>query len=216
MYRSGSFHQQEKKIMKTLDFHWTLCDLISLETGVSLKFNYSTTHKNHFCFCFGYILHYTDPRIGVRLKMSRIRTNATKITSYYEVINCGCNGRIRICTNNCGSALGGQKAYRMPDSLRGAKFVVSTILTSSTYQGIARTQSPTIRNYAFELPTFGVIVGVNPTVVQWPGLTLEEPPSWSWLTSTPGKYASILLISWSYPPTFLNHIDHYFQNWSQH
>jgi hypothetical protein len=45
------------------------------------------------------------------------------------------------------------------------------------YQGIARTQSPTIRNYAFELPTFGVIVGVNPTVVQWPGLTLEEPPS---------------------------------------
>ncbi len=26
---------------------------------------------------------------------------------------------------------------------------------------------------------FGVIVGVKPTVVQWPGLTLEEPPSWS-------------------------------------
>jgi hypothetical protein len=44
-------------------------------------------------------------------------------------------------------------------------------------QGIARTQSPTNKNYAFELPTFGVIVGVNPTVVQWPGLTLEEPPS---------------------------------------
>ena len=59
------------------------------------------------------------------------------------------------------------------------------------YQGIARTQSPTNKNYAFELPTFGVIVGVNPTVVQWPGLTLEEPPSWSWLTSTPGKYALV-------------------------
>ena len=44
-------------------------------------------------------------------------------------------------------------------------------------QGIARTQSPTNKNYAFELPTFGVIVEVNPTVVQWKGLTLEEPPS---------------------------------------
>ena len=27
-------------------------------------------------------------------------------------------------------------------------------------------------------------------LVQWEGLTLEEPPSWSRLTSTPGKYAS--------------------------
>ena len=59
------------------------------------------------------------------------------------------------------------------------------------YKGKARTQSPTIKNYAFELPTFGVIVGVNQTVVQWKGLTLEEPPSWSWLTSTPGKYADL-------------------------
>ena len=51
------------------------------------------------------------------------------------------------------------------------------LYTPHVHQGIARTQSPTNRNYAFELPTFGVIVGVNPTVVQWPGLTLEEPPS---------------------------------------
>ena len=49
---------------------------------------------------------------------------------------------------------------------------------------------PTIKNCALELPTFGVIVGVSPTEVQWKGLTLEEPPSWSWLTSAPGKYAS--------------------------
>ena len=56
-------------------------------------------------------------------------------------------------------------------------------------KGIARTQSPTNKNYALELPTFGVIVGVSPTGVQWRGLTLEEPPSWSWLTSEPGKYA---------------------------
>jgi len=44
-------------------------------------------------------------------------------------------------------------------------------------QGIARTQSPTNKNYALELPTFGVIVGVSPAEVQWKGLTLEEPPS---------------------------------------
>ena len=43
--------------------------------------------------------------------------------------------------------------------------------------GIARTQSPTIKNYALELPTFGVIVGVSRTEVQWSGLALEEPPS---------------------------------------
>ena len=46
-----------------------------------------------------------------------------------------------------------------------------------TYQGIARTQSPTNKNYALELPTFGAIVGVSQTEVQWIGLTLEEPPS---------------------------------------
>ena len=63
-----------------------------------------------------------------------------------------------------------------------------TLLTRSD-QGIARTQSPTNKNYAFELPTFGVIVGVSRTEVQWSGLALEEPPSWSRLTSTPGKYA---------------------------
>ena len=45
------------------------------------------------------------------------------------------------------------------------------------YEGIARTQSPTNKNYAFELPTFGVIVGVSRTEVQWSGLALEEPPS---------------------------------------
>ena len=56
-------------------------------------------------------------------------------------------------------------------------------------KGIARTQSPTIKNYAFKLPTFGVIVGVILAEVQWQRLTLEEPPSWSRLTSTPGKYA---------------------------
>ena len=46
-------------------------------------------------------------------------------------------------------------------------------------QGIARTQSPTTRNCAPELPTFGAIAGFSPTGVQWKGLDLGDPPSWS-------------------------------------
>ena len=45
------------------------------------------------------------------------------------------------------------------------------------FKGIARTQSPTNKNDAFKLPTFGVIVRVSSTEVQWKSLTLEEPPS---------------------------------------
>ena len=55
--------------------------------------------------------------------------------------------------------------------------------------GIARTQSPTNKNYALKWSTFETIVGVNQPEVQWASLILEEPPSWSWLTSEPGKYA---------------------------
>ena len=40
-------------------------------------------------------------------------------------------------------------------------------------QEIARTQSPTIKNYALELPTFGAIVGVSQTEAQWNGLILD-------------------------------------------
>ena len=54
--------------------------------------------------------------------------------------------------------------------------------------GIARTQIPTNKNYALELLTFETIVGVSSPGVQWTGLTLGEPPSWSWLTPAPGKY----------------------------
>ena len=58
-----------------------------------------------------------------------------------------------------------------------------------TLWGESANAVPTNKNGVFKLPTFGVIVGVNQTEVQWKGLALEEPPSWSWLTSTPGKYA---------------------------
>ena len=46
-------------------------------------------------------------------------------------------------------------------------------------QEIARTQSPTIKNYALELPTLGATVGVSQTEAQWNGLILDKPPSWS-------------------------------------
>ena len=70
--------------------------------------------------------------------------------------------------------------------------------TSIVHQGIARTQSPTNKNYAFELPTFGVIVGVSQAEVQWKGLALEEPPSWSRFTSTPGKYTVEQSFLWTW------------------
>jgi len=48
---------------------------------------------------------------------------------------------------------------------------------------------PATKNYASEVSTLGILAGVNLLCVQWAGLTLEEPPIWSRLTSTPGKYA---------------------------
>ena len=56
--------------------------------------------------------------------------------------------------------------------------------------GSARTLDPTNKNYAPELSTFGIIIEVNQSEVQWTSLTLGEPPSWSGLTPVPGKYDS--------------------------
>ena len=55
--------------------------------------------------------------------------------------------------------------------------IYNNTLNQGADKGIARTQSPTNKNCAFELPTFGVIVGVSLAEVQWKGLALEEPPS---------------------------------------
>ena len=43
-------------------------------------------------------------------------------------------------------------------------------------QGLARTQIPTNKNCAPELPTFGVIAGVSYPEVQWNSLALGELP----------------------------------------
>ena len=56
-----------------------------------------------------------------------------------------------------------------------------TIMHVMWKKGLARTQIPTNRNYAPELPTFGVIARVSYSVVQWSSLALREPPWWSWL-----------------------------------
>ena len=56
-------------------------------------------------------------------------------------------------------------------------------------QGIARTQSPTNKNYVLKLLTFGTIVGVNFFQVQWRSLNLGKLPWWSQLIPGPGKYA---------------------------
>ena len=47
-------------------------------------------------------------------------------------------------------------------------------------QGRVWTQSPTTTNYAVQFPTFGEIVGVSTSGMQWISLVLGKPPSWSW------------------------------------
>ena len=44
---------------------------------------------------------------------------------------------------------------------------------------VSANADPTPTNYVPEIPTFGVFAGVNPTEVQWKGLILGKPPSWS-------------------------------------
>ena len=53
---------------------------------------------------------------------------------------------------------------------------------------------PHDRNYASEFPTFGEIAEVNSIGVQWSSLALGEPPCWSRLTPTPGKYVLMLVL----------------------
>jgi len=55
-------------------------------------------------------------------------------------------------------------------------------------QGQRERLDPTNKNYAPELSTFGIIIEVSHSGVQWSSLSLEKPPSWSWLISAPGKY----------------------------
>ena len=83
---------------------------------------------------------------------------------------------INICFNTLGGKI--QHLLFSGESKSEGNSTQSDFMFNQLFiKGIARTQSPTNKNYALELPTFGVIVGVSPTGVQWRGLALEEPPS---------------------------------------
>ena len=49
------------------------------------------------------------------------------------------------------------------------------ILMNNEYKGVSANADPTVRNCTTELPTFGVIAGVNQARVQWQGLARAEP-----------------------------------------
>ena len=83
-------------------------------------------------------------------------------------------------------------------------------------EGRARTQSPTLTNYAPEFPTFGEIAGFNATQVQWWSLDLKELPCWSqyplsqvsmptgvhfcdWSKSMHLKPSTMLYLKWTTP-----------------
>ena len=71
-------------------------------------------------------------------------------------------------------------------------------------KGTARTLVPTNKNCALEPPLFGVVVRVSPPGVQWMGLAVETPPSWSRSVSEPGKYALVMQTMCNIPsPVFL-------------
>ena len=52
---------------------------------------------------------------------------------------------------------------------------ISTSLVIKNCEGVSANADPTVRNYTTELPTFGVIAGVNQARVQWQGLARAEP-----------------------------------------
>jgi len=79
------------------------------------------------------------------------------------------------------------------DKVRFSSFIHLITYFSLKFQGIARTQSPTTRNYALDLPTFGVIAGVNPTEVQLKGLALGDRPRRS---PIPPCQVSMIYFAW--------------------
>ncbi len=77
------------------------------------------------------------------------------------------------------------------DPIHRRSFLIYVRLDNTIVQvlsGSARTLDPTSKNYAPELSTFGTIIEVNRSEVQWKSLSLEKLPSWSQLISAPGKY----------------------------
>ena len=55
-------------------------------------------------------------------------------------------------------------------------FTINSLCLIYFLSGSARTQDPTNKNYAPELSTFGIIIEVSQTEVQWSSLSLGKPP----------------------------------------
>ena len=64
--------------------------------------------------------------------------------------------------------ISGQESIQLSAMIR----MILTVLSGS-----ARTLDPTNKNYAPELSTFGIIIEVNRSEVQWNSLSLEKLPS---------------------------------------
>ena len=64
------------------------------------------------------------------------------------------------------------------DQHRGGAYFISVFqYIVQVLSGSARTLDPTNKNYAPELSTFGTIIEVNRSEVQWKSLSLEKLPS---------------------------------------
>ena len=75
-----------------------------------------------------------------------------------------------------------------PIHRRRSFYFISGFIIVQVLSGSARTLDPTNKNYAPELSTFGTIIEVNRSEVQWKSLSLGKLPSWSQLIPAPGKY----------------------------
>ena len=78
--------------------------------------------------------------------------------------------------------------FKDPTTIGDRNHLFCSLQLSGKLSGSARTLDPTNKNYAPELSTFGIIIEVNRSEVQWTSLSLEKLPSWSQLISAPGKY----------------------------
>ena len=70
-----------------------------------------------------------------------------------------------------------RKDRELGSQLPASRFQGPLFCLQHNHQGRARTQSPTTRNYAVEIPTFGEFAWVSTAAVQWLSLALGEPPS---------------------------------------
>ena len=177
----------DKGIQQNQPFHWSLTKLKWGEL-IRPKAIFMREEKVAVENPWAANRHYSSSLPSGKIPMSddSIWTSVNAFTQMISQSNC-CHGNSSLATKFCTSppprdtCIGSIQQERETRMFKFQNWMHFN-------RRIARTQSTTNKNYAFELPTFGVIVGVSQTDVQWKGLTLEEPPSWSWLTSTPGKY----------------------------